>query len=123
MNNFLSTKFTTKVKGNFMEQEAIKYLEGRGFIVSAQNYRSKRCEIDIIAKRLDLTIFIEVKYRKNNLFGYPEDFLSDGQIERIYNAAEQFMLENNFINKIRFDVVAVMLKNSKIDIQHFEDAF
>ena len=114
---------TTRQIGESMEQEAINYLESNGFYVMARNYRFKRTEIDIIAKKDDFIVFIEVKYRKNNKFGHPENFVSDSQIERIRIATEEFILQRNYCRKIRFDIISVTLQNSKVQIDHFEDAF
>ncbi len=124
MNNLSNLKCAnSRIIGYFMEATAIKYLEEKEFQVIQTNYRFKRSEIDIIALYKNLIVFFEVKYRKSSCFGHPENFLSDDQIERIHYAAEQFMLENNYNHKIRFDIVAITMQNSKISIQHFEDAF
>ena len=68
-------------------------------------------------------ILLKVRYRTAHIFGYPENFLSDSQIERIHTAAKEFLEQNNLKSKIRFDIIAISHLGKNIEIEHFEDAF
>ncbi len=50
-----------KLLGNRGEKAAATYLEKSGYFILEKNYRVGRREIDIIAKKNDMTIAIEVK--------------------------------------------------------------
>ena len=65
-------------------------------------YKTYCGEIDLIAKRGDLLVFIEVKARKHGLC---EDIVSINQQQRIKHTAELFLSKNNQYIKhnIRFD--------------------
>lgn len=108
-------------KGIIGENHAVKYLESQGWKIKERNYRSGRNEIDIIAVEGDLLVFIEVKWRKNNSFGFPEEFVSSAQIERIGKAAEDYIFEINWQKDIRFDVIALMGEKSNIELEHLKD--
>ena len=110
-----------KIIGNIGENNAIKYLIDNGFTILERNYRYKRCEIDIIAQKDNHIHFIEVKKRKNNIFGYPEEFVSEKQKERIKLAAEDYIFKINWNNKILFDIISI--ETYKDDIKIFIDAF
>ena len=110
-----------KITGDIGEETAVNYLIENNFIILERNYRYKRCEIDIIAKKDNCIHFIEVKIRKNNLFGYPENFVSDNQKNRIKLAAENYLYNNNWNNKILFDIISIEEKNNNIIF--FIDAF
>ena len=110
-----------KTIGNFGEDLAVSYLEKNNFTILERNYRFKRCEIDIIAKNKDCIHFIEVKIRKNNMFGYPEDFVSKNQQNRIKLAAENYIYNNNWKNKILFDIISI--EKNKNNLAFFIDAF
>ncbi|MFY0628331.1 MAG: YraN family protein [Reichenbachiella sp.] len=110
----------TQELGKAGEEEASKYYKSRGFTLVAQNYRYKRGEIDLIARKENLIVFVEVKYRKNEKFGFPEEFVSEGQKERIISAADNYIQDNHWTGSIRFDIIAL---NGKLEMQHFEDAF
>ena len=45
------------------EQQAARFLEAQGFAICARRFRSGAGEIDIVARRADLLIFVEVKAR------------------------------------------------------------
>ena len=59
------------------EQLASDYLKNKGWIIHEMNYRFSRSEIDLIAAKNDLLIFVEVKTRTNTSFGLPEEFVDE----------------------------------------------
>ena len=91
----------------------------------AQNYRAGRGEIDIIAwENEQLLVFIEVKTRAGEGFGGPEGAVNAKKRERMARTAGFFMETIGYEWAIRFDVIAILLKNEKlIDLRHIEDAF
>lgn len=109
--------------GKFGEQEAARFLENKGYSVIKKNYRYKRAEIDLIVEKENTIVFVEVKARKNQHFGEPESFVSEAQIERIFEAAEAFQEEVPGSYSIRFDIVSIVGKPPTVTIDHFQDAF
>ena len=57
--------------GSEKEKLAAEYLQERGYEIVTCNYRCRQAEIDIIAKKEEYLIFIEVKYRKKSVCGFP----------------------------------------------------
>ncbi|MEQ9424385.1 MAG: YraN family protein [Cyclobacteriaceae bacterium] len=108
--------------GDWGEEKAAEYLVERGYKIVDRNYRYSRGEIDIIALKANLLIFIEVKTRSNISYGYPEDFVDDKKAEWVYKVADQYVHEIDWQGGIRFDVISI-LKNPSVEIRHFEDAF
>jgi len=113
---------SNKKLGEIGEQLAADFLVNRGFDILERNYRYKRAEIDIIGQKDNLLVFFEVKYRKNNSFGNPEDFVTGRKIELIQMASENYIEEIQWKGNIRFDIIGI-LKKSPSEIEHFEDAF
>ncbi len=110
--------------GQAAEDFAVRYLKKEGFAVIARNYRYQRAEIDIVAQKNQLLVFVEVKARSNDQFGDPETFVSAKQKARVRTAAEHYISTNNWDYAIRFDIIAVLQrKGSRREITHFEDAF
>ena len=101
-----------KITGNIGEENAVNYLIQNKFTILERNYRFKRCEIDIIAKKDNCIHFIEVKIRKNNLFGYPEDFVSDNQKNRIKLAEK--IIYTIIIGIIKYCLILFLLKKKII---------
>ena len=109
---------TTKLIGDEGEDKALKYLISNGYFLVEKNYRYKRNEIDLIMKSNDVLIFVEVKYRKSNQFGFPETFVDAKKIQRLEEAAEYFTYSSKWKGNIRFDIIAI---NKIGDIAHFKD--
>ena len=101
------------------ENKAITHLESLGFEILERNYRYKRAEIDVIAMKSSLLVFIEVKKRKNNKYGHPEEFVSDRQKKLIISAADDYIHAINWTKNIRYDIIAI----TDNQLEHFEDAF
>ena len=109
--------------GDKGEDFAVNFLYANGFDVLQKNYRFGRGEVDIIAQKGNVLIFVEVKTRKNISYGYPETFLSEQQQERIHLAAEEYLFQETWHGEVRFDIVAILWDGKEPIIEHFEDAF
>lgn len=103
------------------ENLAAEFLVKQGFEITARNYRFGRGEIDLIVKRDDWLLFIEVKTRSSYDYGHPEDFLLGLQVNRIFNAAENYIFAIDWQGNVRFDVISIKL-GKEVVIEHFEDA-
>lgn len=55
---------STRAIGDQGEEAAALYLQRHGFYIIDRNWKTKWCEVDIIAKKADRIYFVEVKYRK-----------------------------------------------------------
>jgi putative endonuclease len=111
-------------KGKLGEKLSIQHLKSKGYLIIETNWRSGRNEVDIIAKDKDELVFVEVKTRNTVFFGLPESFVSNQQQKRMALAAENYCI-NKGINdaNIRYDIIAVIVSDSKETLEHFEDAF
>lgn len=105
------------------EQLAADYLEGNGYQIEERNFRFKRAEVDIICRKAQLLIFVEVKYRSSKGYGLPEEFVSVNQQEKIISAAEEYMLVNDWSGEVRFDILAILSSRGAVEIMHLKDAF
>ena len=104
------------------EQLAKDYLKKKGWFILEMNYRYRRSEIDLIASKNDLLIFVEVKARSNTAFGLPEQFVDDKKVENILKAADHYIMEKDWKGNIRFDIISI-IKNKSMELEHIEDAF
>ena len=117
---------TTKAIGDFGENAAVSYLSKSGYKILKRNFRLKFAEVDIIAEKGGCTVFIEVKTRKNNLFGEPSEYVNYRKQQRIRNAASCYVdIENT---DMRFDVIEVFYSEENgamhlSRLNHIENAF
>ncbi len=111
----------TKNKGKYGEDLAVSYLRNKGFEIIERNFRHRRGEIDVIGiLDNELLVFFEVKFRKGDGFGEPEEFVSRAQERKIIDAAEEYIYGINWHKDIRFDIISI--KHGE-GIEHIEDAF
>jgi uncharacterized protein (TIGR00252 family) len=57
---------STKYIGDIAEDQACKYLKKNKYKIIDRNWRTRYCEVDIIAEKDRIIYFVEVKYRRNN---------------------------------------------------------
>ncbi|ELR73707.1 hypothetical protein C900_02111 [Fulvivirga imtechensis AK7] len=103
------------------EAAACDFLIKKGYEILETNYRYKKSEIDIIAKKEQLLVFIEVKTKSYSSFGYPEEAVNTRKAQKVIEGAENYIYELNWEKNIRFDIIAI--DNSTNEILHLEDAF
>lgn len=110
-------------KGKAGEAIAVRYLAGKGYEILETNWRFERCEVDIIAEQKGILVFVEVKTRRNAVFGLPEDAVGPSKQENLAKAATAYLRQENSEAEIRFDIVAIILDQKREEIHHIEDAF
>lgn len=95
--------------GQKQERIAADYLIKQGYQILEHNFYSRTGEIDLIAREGTFLVFIEVKYRKTNAFGFPEEAVTPAKQRTIRNTARYYMLLHHFpeATPCRFDVIAV----------------
>ena len=112
----------TRNTGREGEDLATQFLQEKGYVIKERNYRHKRCEIDIIAMKDQKLVFVEVKSRGSNTFGYPESFVDEKQAERIMEAADEYIYQCGWQKGVRFDIISIET-GKEPEITHFKDAF
>jgi putative endonuclease len=99
------------------EDIAVRYLEERGYIVMARNYRCAPGEIDIIARKGMCVHFIEVKTRNGSYYGYPSESVGKAKQEKIRRAAQEYLISRRIVyNSLSFDVF-------EVEMNHIENCF
>ncbi|MCF2875974.1 MULTISPECIES: YraN family protein [unclassified Tenacibaculum] len=105
------------------EELAIEYLQEKGYVILEKNYRFQKAEIDIIAKKAEVLIVVEVKTRSTGYFGNPQDFISSKKVKLLVAAADNYINEKELEVELRFDVIALIKEKEKFKIEHLENAF
>ncbi len=105
------------------EQLAAQYLVANSYEILENNYRFGKGEIDIICRKEDVLIFVEVKTRKTNAWGYPEMAVTKKKARLMMRTAFAYMEKVQHDWEIRFDIIAITMNKQAEDIKHFEDAF
>ena len=110
--------------GKLGERCAVDYLVAKGKTIKHINLRLDRKEVDIVFQDGDVLVFAEVKTRANFAFGYPETAVDARKQAHIKAVADLYLADNPSFEKIRFDVLSVIIRSEKVqEIHHIEDAF
>ncbi len=113
----------SKILGNLGESLIANWLCKKGFTVLEKNFSTRIGEIDIIAEKHDLIVFVEVKTRKNPSFHFSTVVIPSKQ-RKIITTAKFFLAKNEIIDRAcRFDIATVTLNGSEHNIEYLEDAF
>ena len=106
------------------EKMAAKYLSEKGFTILHQNWRHSHWEVDVIASLNNILHFIEIKTRRTQKFGYPEEDVTKKKIENLINASEEFLFLNPEWKLIQFDVLSItLLKGKPTEYFFIEDVY
>lgn len=107
------------------EEEAIAFLQHKGYTIVASNWREKHLEIDVICTKDNKLAFVEVKSRSNNTITDPLQSVTRAKQKKLIKAAHAFLEQNpNYADfDIQFDVVSIIFTPNKPQIEHIEEAF
>lgn len=107
-----------RIFGNRGEQEAEAFLRKQGMIILDRQFRTRFGEIDLVAKDGDEVVFVEVKTRRTNQFGYPEESVTSAKLQKIIRAGEMYMQTRGWRETYRIDVVAIDASVEPHEILH-----
>jgi putative endonuclease len=118
-------RMSGKQLGQWGENLAAKYLVQSGYTVLKRNFRTPYGEIDMIAQKGEITVFVEVKTRSSQAFGYPEEAITDNKRIHLIEASQSYLQEHSDSDvDWRIDVIAIQYlgDNQEPKIEHFENA-
>jgi len=114
-----------RARGDAAEERACRHLEGAGFTIVERNYRTKGGEIDIVARKGDVLVFVEVRSLEVPDFGTPEESVTPAKRRRIVAAARRYLsnVPPASWREARFDVIAIEGVGNAAVIRHYPAAF
>jgi uncharacterized protein (TIGR00252 family) len=93
--------------GHGAEKRAADYLQEQGFKILGLNWKTRYCEIDIVAEKAKTIHFVEVKYRRNTKQGYGLDYITTKKLERMRFAAEMWVNSNSWAGEYRLAAISL----------------
>ncbi len=89
---------------------ASRYLKKNRFTILARNYSTPIGEIDIIAEDGKVLVFVEVKTRRSDAYGLPEEAINSKKIRKLTRLAQLYIKNKGLYDKeARFDVVSILM--------------
>lgn len=120
---------TSTDTGNVAELLALDHLKKIGFTLKQKNFRCKAGEIDLIMEEIVKSeyclVFIEVRYRRQEIFGSAAATVTAAKQAKIIKAAQYYRQINKITDLIpcRFDVVSLAGSQTHPKIEWFKNAF
>ena len=95
--------------GTDQENIAADWLVRHGARILERNFRSRHGEIDLIARHGEYLVFCEVKYRRTNEIGAPQEAVGITKQKRICKVADYYRPLHGLGDgtSVRYDVIAI----------------
>lgn len=108
--------------GKWGENCAADFLQHKGYTIIERDWKSGHHDIDIIAKNEDTLVFIEVKTRRNRLFGNPEEAIDYKKRLNLLSAINHYVKSHRINVPVRFDIISIVgTIGSTPEIDHIKD--
>jgi len=96
--------------GKLGETLAARELERRGYRIVERNWRCSIGEIDIVAEKDGQLVIVEVRTRRGDERGTPQESITPAKQVKLIELAQTYLQEHDLDNRDwRIDVVAVEL--------------
>lgn len=115
-----------KIIGQIGENLAAEYLAERGYRVLDRNWSTKWGELDIVAQKEGVMVYVEVKTKVGEGFGTPEDMVNSYKIRQVRQTAEVYRITHNLPEgQARIDVIAIVLDKDHqvVRLEQYENVF
>jgi len=109
---------TTSI-GRLAEESAATYLREYEYKILQQNWRTRWCEIDIVASKNNVVYFVECKYRGKNNWGSGLDYITKRKLRQMHFAAEFWVAQNNWSGD--YSLSAIELTDNPPQVSEFID--
>ncbi len=105
------------------EEAALEYLRNKGYQIIEQNYRTKRSEIDLIVKKDKCLVFVEVRTKKGERFGSPEETIDAWKIRKLYWNAQAYSSAKKYQGASRIDAICIVLNQDNLvsRLNHYQN--
>ena len=115
------------ITGETAEHDACDYLRKNNLQLITRNYRCRFGEIDLIMHDQQTLVFVEVRYRKNSLYGSGAESITQAKQNKLIKTASYYLQQNNQASRYssRFDVISMSHSTStnETKIDWIKDAF
>lgn len=108
--------------GKWGEDLATDFLEKKGYEIIERDWKSGHIDLDIIAQEGTTLVVVEVKTRRNRLYGDPEEAVDYQKRLSLRSAINHYVKSHRLGRKVRFDIISIVgTIGSTPEIEHIKD--
>lgn len=101
----------------------MRYLQRHGYAIITTNYKTSYKELDIIAHKGGVLVFVEVKTRTSRAYGDGTEAMSARKKRDFRAGINRYLRENRWrADDLRADLITVLLNRARktAKVRHFE---
>lgn len=108
--------------GKWGENIAVAFLEEKGYKILERDWKSGHHDLDIVAKDGHTLVIVEVKTRRNRLFGNPEEAIDYKKRMSLQSAINHYVKSHRTGQDVRFDIISIIgTIGFQPEIDHIKD--
>ena len=108
--------------GSWGEDLAAAFLEEKGYAIVERDWKSGHHDLDIVAKDGSTLVIVEVKTRRNRLYGNPEEAIDYRKRRSLLSAINHYTKSHRIYSNVRFDIISIVGNiGEKSEIDHIID--
>ena len=106
------------------EDLAARHLSAKGYAIVARNWRCGTGELDLVAQEGNGLVFVEVRTRRGEEMGTPEESITPAKQARLIALAEAYVQAHDWPGDWRIDVVAIEMdrRGRVLRLEQYENA-
>ncbi len=105
------------------EELATQHLVMSGYKIRDRNWSFRKAELDIVAEKDGVVVFVEVKTRSSEEFETPASTVTMKKQKQLVLVADQYLKSKELTHEARFDVIYIIHNQRYTKIQHIIEAF
>ena len=96
-------------RGRQAENEVAQRMRKQGYEILSQNWRTPRCEIDVVARKKKIIYFVEVKFRASTTQGDGLEYITNKKLSQMRFAAHIWLQQNKWDGDWRLGAIGVTI--------------
>lgn len=120
----MTTREGRQSLGRRGEALSARLLAAKGYEVLVRNWRCEVGEVDLVTKDGECLVFVEVRTRRGQFMGSPEESITTAKQARLIALGEAYVQAHDWAGDWRIDVVAVEMNSGGrlLRMDHYENA-
>ena len=97
------------------ERVALRHYRLRGYRLLEANARAGRYELDLVLRRGDRVVVVEVKEKSGSAFGHPFEMIDDEKARRVRTAAAGWLASHPELGALDVEFEAAGVRGRRVD--------